>query len=87
VITNDNWRVALDVNLGGTVVKSLIGTTTVADLHELHSTLGKLKPKEAGIVHSLANQLTYVKGVAQNTRIITDAITNLSSIVKHVLVQ
>jgi len=75
------------LNLGGTVLKALFQTVSMADVHELHSTLGELKSEEADIVNSLGNQVTCVKGVSWNTRMNTDAITNLSSIVKKELVQ
>jgi len=62
-------------------------TATLSDLDQLHGTIDELKSKEADIVHSLANQLTYVKGLGQNTQINTDAISNMSTIVKNELVQ
>jgi hypothetical protein len=73
--------------LGGTVLKTLFGTATLADLSQLHGTIDELKSKEADIVHSLATQLTYVKGLGHNTRINTDAISNMSKIVRNELVQ
>jgi len=60
---------------------------TLSDLNQLHGTIDELKSKEADIVHSLANQLSYVKGLGQNTRVNADAISNMSTIVKHELVQ
>jgi len=62
-------------------------TATLSDLDQLHGTIDELQSKEADTVHSLANQLTYVKGLGQNTRINTDAISNMSFIVKNELVQ
>jgi hypothetical protein len=49
--------------LGGTILKTLFGTATLSDLNQLHGTIDELKSKEGDIVHSLANQLTYVKGL------------------------
>jgi hypothetical protein len=49
------------LNLGGTVLKTLFGTATISDIQELHSTFGDLKSKNTDIVHSLENQLPYVK--------------------------
>ena len=72
--------------MGGTILKTQLGTATLSDLDQLHGTIDELKSKEVDIVHSLANQLTYVKGLGQNTRINTDAISNMSSIVKNELV-
>jgi hypothetical protein len=75
------------LNLGRTILKTLFGTATFSDLNQLQGTIDELKYKEADIIHSLANQLIYVKGLGQNTRINTDAISNMSSIVKSELVQ
>jgi len=69
------------------VLKTLFGTATLSDLNPLHGTIDELKSKEADIVHSLASQLTYVKGLGQNTRVNADAIANMSTIVKQELVQ
>jgi hypothetical protein len=74
------------INLGGTVLKTLFGTALLADLSQLHGIIDELKSKEAEIVHSLANQLTYVKGLGQNTRSNTDVIFNMSKIVRNKLV-
>jgi hypothetical protein len=46
-----------------------------------------LKSKEAYIVHSLANQLTYVKGPRRNAQISSEGISNISAIVKKELVK
>jgi len=75
------------LNLGGNVLKTLFSTATLSDLKQLHGAIDELKSKEADIVHSLASQLTYVKGLGQNTRVNADAISNNSTIVKKELVQ
>jgi hypothetical protein len=56
-------------------------------LNQLHGTLDELKSKEADIVHSLANQLTYVKGLGRNAQLNTEAISNMPAIVRNELVQ
>ena len=63
------------MNFGGTILKTVFGTSTIADLQNLH----ELQSKNADIVHSLLNQVTYVKRLDQVTRVNTDAIANLSS--------
>ena len=73
--------------MGGTILKTLFGTATLSDLNQLHGTIDELKSKEADIVHSLANQLTYVKGLERNTQINPYAISSMSTIVKNELVQ
>jgi len=75
------------LNLGGTSLKALFGTVRVTDLHQLHGTIDELKSKKADIAHLLANQLTYVRGLHHTTRINTDVISNLSTVVKDELVQ
>jgi hypothetical protein len=73
--------------LGGTVLKTSFVTPTLSDLNQLHGTIDELMSKEADIVHSLANQLSYMKGLGQNARVNADAISNISTIVKNELVQ
>jgi nucleotidyltransferase/DNA polymerase involved in DNA repair len=75
------------LNLGGTILKAQFGTVTVTDLHQLHRTIDELKSKKADIVHSLPNPQTYVRGLDHTTRINTGVISNLSTAVKHELVQ
>jgi hypothetical protein len=68
-------------------LKSFIGTATVADLYTLRTNLETLNLKEVDISHSVNNQLTYIKGINLNSRINSDAITNLSTILKNETVQ
>jgi hypothetical protein len=49
------------INFGGTILKSLFGTATTADLLSLHRTLDDLQEKHADVTHTLSNQLTYIK--------------------------
>jgi hypothetical protein len=58
----------------------VIGTATVTDVHQLHETLDQLQTKSSYIVHSLSNQLTYIKKLDTLTKVNTDAITNVSSV-------
>ena len=46
------------LNLGGNILKTISGTATASDVHELHGVLD-LQNRNSDIVHSLANQLTY----------------------------
>jgi hypothetical protein len=75
------------LNLGGNILKTIFGTATVSDVHELHSVLDDLQNRHSDIVHSLANQLLYVKKVADTTSLNTKSIANLSSIVKDSIIQ
>ena len=75
------------LNLRGTLLKTLFGTATVADIHLLHETLDGLKSTTNDNVHSLNSQMTYVKRLDTATSINAIAIANLSSIVKDIVMQ
>lgn len=49
------------LNFGGTILKTLFRTATTSDIHELHNVFNDLQTKNSTIVHSLENQLFYVK--------------------------
>jgi len=49
--------------------------------------LDNLQNRNSDIIHSLANQLTYVKNVADTTSLNTESIANLSCIVKDSIIQ
>jgi len=59
----------------------------VADVEQLQETLDSLQSRNDDIVHSLSDQLTYVKKLDTVTKIKVDTLTNLSSIVKDTIVQ
>jgi len=54
--------------------------------YTLHETL-ELKSKDIDIAHSLANQLTYVKSLDHTVRVNSEAILNLSTILKNKMIQ
>jgi len=66
------------LNIGGKILKTLFGTSIDSDLHLLHDVVNELHQRNIDIVHSLANQLTYVKDLSTTTKINADAIANLS---------
>jgi mannitol-specific phosphotransferase system IIBC component len=70
------------INLGGTILKTLFGTATVTDINLLHETIDKLKSNNADISHSLTDQITYIKKLDAANKINSNAIANLSDIVK-----
>jgi hypothetical protein len=74
-------------NFGGTVLRTLFGTALDTDVHLLHDTLNELQSTNSDIVHSLFNQVTYIKKLDTTTQVNADAIANLSSIVKNIVVQ
>jgi len=75
------------VDFGGKVLKALFGAATASDIQLLHGVLNELKFQNSDISHSLANQFTYVKKLNTAVKIDTEAIANLSSIIKDIMVQ
>jgi len=64
----------------------LFGTATFADLNKLHNTLDELKDKNPKLVHSLSNRVTYVRKLDTVIGINSQAIANLTTVVKDNLV-
>jgi len=75
------------VNFRGSILKTLFGKATIADVQQLHDTLNDLKLQNSDITHSLSNQLTYVKRLSTAAELNAEAIANLSSIVKDNIIQ
>ena len=75
------------LNFGGTILKTLFGTAVVADIHTLHDVLDELRLQNSDISHSLSNQLTYVKNLSTATKLGTEAVANLSNIVKDHMIR
>jgi hypothetical protein len=75
------------INFGGSVLKSLFGVATVADAHKLPESLNDLQASYLDVAHSLSDQLNYIKKFDFSIDFNADAITNLSSIVKDVVIQ
>jgi len=62
------------VNFGGSILKTLFGTATIADVQQLHDTLNDLRLQNSDITHSLFNQLTCVKRLSTATEVNAEAI-------------
>jgi len=75
------------LNLGITVLRTLFGTATMTDLHRLHEAMGELQDRNAEVAHSLSKQVTYIRNLNTVTNLNTEALVNLSSIVKDNVVQ
>jgi len=75
------------MNIGGTIFKTLFGTATTADILRLHQTIEQLETKDADIVHSLENQMTYIKSLDLSSRIEAQTIFNLSTVVKDFMIE
>jgi len=75
------------INIGGKILKTLFGTSIDSDVHLLHDVVNDLHQRNIDIVHSLANQLTYVKDLSTTTKINADAIANLSEFLSDQFIQ
>jgi hypothetical protein len=62
-------------------LRTLFGTATLSDLHELHGILDELKNKNSDIVHSLSNQVTFFKRLGTITGVNTEAIAHITAII------
>jgi len=71
------------LNFGSNILHTLFGIATMSELHTLHETLDELKFKDIDITRSVANQVTYVKSLDHAVRVNSDAILNLSIILKN----
>ena len=49
------------LNLGGTMLKALFCTAVVSDVTLLHNLFDELQSNQQHIVHSIDNQITYIK--------------------------
>ena len=70
------------LTVGGSFLKLIFGTVTVADLADLHTTVDSLNQKQGEVVHSLNQQLTYFKQMESTVKLHHGAIANLSNILK-----
>ena len=64
-------------------MKTLFGTGRDSDIHLLHDVINDLQHKNTDITHSLSNQLTYVEDLSTTMKINSDAIRNLSNVIKE----
>jgi uncharacterized protein YoxC len=79
----DKRRGLFDV--GGTILKALFGVATVVDLGDLHTTIDVLQKKEDPIVHSLNQQVTYLKQLNGSVRFNYQSVANLSATLKGIV--
>jgi hypothetical protein len=70
------------INIGSKNMKTPFEAAMDSDVHLLHDVINDLHQRNVDIVHSLTNQLTYVKDLSTTTKINAEAFTNLSSILR-----
>jgi hypothetical protein len=75
------------LNLGGTILKTVFGTATVSDVHMLQDVLTELRSQNSDMSHSLSSQITYVKKLDTIMKLDTEAIANLSNILRDDMIQ
>ena len=75
------------INIGCKNLKTLFGTAIDSDVNLLHEVVNDLHQRNADIVHSLANQLTYVEDLSTTTKVNADAIANLSTILRDQVIR
>ena len=70
------------INAGGSILKVLFGTATGMNLSELHNAIDVMQRKEDTIVHSLNQQVTYLKQLDDTVKFNYQAIVNFSTTLK-----
>jgi hypothetical protein len=60
---------------------------TISDINSLHNVLDELQQRNSDVVHSSSHQVTYIKKLDATAEINTNAIANLSNIIKHNMIQ
>jgi hypothetical protein len=73
------------LHYGDTVLNTLFDTATVTDIRSLHNTLDELQSGNSDIVHSLTNQVMYIKKLDTATKVNANAVANLSATVKDII--
>jgi len=68
-------------------LQKVLLTATTSDINLLHDVLNELQFQNSEISHSLVNQFTYVKKLNTAVKINTEAIANLSNIIKDTMIQ
>ena len=68
-------------------MRTLFGVATVYDLNSLHEALDELQLTQKDIVHSTIQQVTYIKKLDTVTSVTSQAIANLSGILKDVMIK
>ena len=72
-------------NFGGSVLKTQFGTAIVAGV--THKVFDELQSRQQDVVHSLNNQVTYIKRLYEITNVNVEAIANLSGILRDNIIR
>jgi len=71
---------------GSTILRTMLETAFLAGLDKLHNILDELENYNSDLLHSLSNRVSYVKKLDTVTGINSQAIANLTTIIKDNLV-
>jgi hypothetical protein len=69
------------------MLKALFGTAVVSDVTELHNMFDNLQSSQQNIVHSIDNQVTYIKKLDSDTSENVELIANLSSVIRDNIIR
>jgi hypothetical protein len=75
------------LNFGGAILKTIFGTATISDVHTLQDVLTELRSQNSDMSHSLSSQITYVKKLDTIMKFDTEAIANLSKILRDDMIR
>jgi len=64
------------------MLKALFGTAVVSNVTQLHNLFNELQSNQQTIVHSIDNQITYIKKLDSDTSENAELIANLSSVIR-----
>ena len=69
------------------MLKALFGTAVVSDVTQIHDLFNKLQSNQQNIVHSIDNQITYIKKLDSDTSENAELIANFSSVIKDNIIR
>jgi hypothetical protein len=75
------------LNLGGTMLKAQFGTAVISGVTQLHDLFDELQSNQQNIVHSIDNQITYIRKLDTDTSENAELIANLSSVIRNNIIR
>jgi len=70
------------LRLGSTMLKALFGTAVVSDVTQLHDLFDELQSNQQNNVHSIDNQITYIKKLDSDTSENAEQTANMQSVIR-----
>ena len=75
------------IDVAGSVFKTLFGVATVVDLNKLHYSVNKLHDTQSDLVHSVNEQLTYLRSLDSAVKFNSKSVKSLSENVKSMMLK